>query len=174
MKINYRTQNDGKQKQHSLRTASVYTREGNKDMARQEFKDESDINVMLSRFGVQDQQRTAIKFGEADYTIDLQQALHSVHDARRAYQRMDPQIHELYPSFEKFLRGMDSGSLAKDLTRLDEERKPAARKAELRTEIDREKERAQIVRDDEAAKIAEDHRNGVKPPKPEEKPKLTG
>lgn len=145
--------------------------EGNKDMARQEFKDEADINTILRNFGVNNQQRTMVQFGDADYTIDLQQAMHAINDTQNAYQKMHPEIHKIYPTYEKFIRGMQTGAVAKDLERIESEKIPANRKAELRTEIDREKERAQILRDDEAAKIAEDHRQGRTTPKPEEKPK---
>lgn len=171
MKIAYRKQNDGLQDEYSIQTGLDCSIEGNKDMARQEFKDDADINNLLKRFGVENQQRTTIPFGEADYTIDLQQAMHSVSDAQRAYSRMDPAIKKLYPNFEKFLRGMNSGDLARDLERLETERRPAAQEAEIRQDLAKERRREQLLRDEEAERIARDFKEGKTSPKEDSKPK---
>lgn len=167
----FRTQTDNRGDYYSQATALDCNIEGNKDMARQEFKEEADINNILTRFGVHDQQRTMIHFGEADYTIDLQQAMHSVHDAQRAYSRMDPEIRKLYPSFDKFLRGMSSGDLAKDLERITEERKPQVETMEIRAQMSREKRRKDLELDEQAAAAAAAVKNGLVSPKVDEKAK---
>lgn len=129
-----------------------------KDMARQEFKDDADINIMLSRFGVNQQQRTTTPFGEADYTIDLQQAMHSINQTQRAYQRMDPEIKRIYPTYEQFIKGVATGDLKKDLARIAQEKNPSHEEGEIRRELERQKKKEQLQRDDEAAEIAAQHR----------------
>lgn len=151
-----RTRHDERGQEYSRKTALDCS--DSKDMARQEFKDDADINIMLSRFGVNQQQRTMTQFGEADFTIDLQQAMHSINETQRAYTRMDPEIKKIYPTYENFVRGVQTGAVEKDLERINNERKPAQEQEEIRREIDRQKKKEQLQRDDEAAEIAEQHR----------------
>lgn len=127
-----RTQTDGLGRQYSKRGGLDCSQ--SKDMARQEFKQEADINVMLSRFGVNQQQRTTVQFGEADYTVDLQQAMHSINETQRAYARMDPAIRKIYPNYQKFVQGVMAGAVSKDLARLETERKTAPVKPEEKPE----------------------------------------
>lgn len=86
------------------------SRPGNKDMARQEFKNEADINYMLSRFGVT-QPRGAPTYGEWDDTIDLQTALQSVSDARFAYRQLPENLRAKFTKMEDLLRALENGSL---------------------------------------------------------------
>lgn len=85
-------------------------RPGNKDVARQEFKEEADINYMLSRFGIT-QQRGAPTYGMWDDTIDLQSALQSVHDARLAYRRLPDNLRAKFTRMEDLLTALENGSL---------------------------------------------------------------
>lgn len=162
-----RTQNDDLGDHYTVATGTDFSEDTpeNKDMARQEFKDDADINNLLKRFGVDNQQRTVTQFGDADFTIDLQQAMHSVNDAQRAYSRMNPDIKKLYPTFDRFLRGMNSGDLAKDLQRLNDEKIPVQQTAEIRAQMARENRRLELERDDEAARIAADFKAGKVSPK---------
>lgn len=82
----------------------------NKDMTRQEFKQEADINYMLSRFGIT-QPRGAPTYGEWDDTIDLQTALQSVHDARAAYRRLPQNLKAKFTKMEDLLTALENGSL---------------------------------------------------------------
>lgn len=82
----------------------------NKDMARQEFKDEADINYMLSRFGVT-QPRGTPTYGTTDDTLDLQQALTSVREARAAYGDLPLNLREKFTSMEAMLNAIENGSL---------------------------------------------------------------
>lgn len=82
----------------------------NKDMARQEFKNEADINYMLSRFGVT-QPRGAPTYGTWDDTIDLQIALQSVSDAREAYKLLPEDLQQKFTRMEDLLEAMENGSL---------------------------------------------------------------
>lgn len=82
----------------------------NTDMARQEFKQEADINYMLSRFGIT-QPRGTPTYGTWDDTIDLQDALASVREAKDGYSTLPKELREKFPSMEEFLRAIDNGSL---------------------------------------------------------------
>lgn len=81
-----------------------------KDMARQEFKDEADINNMLSKFGIT-QPRGTPTYGEWDDTIDLQAALQSVSDARTAYWRLPQELKNKFTKMEDLLTALENGSL---------------------------------------------------------------
>lgn len=82
----------------------------NKDMARQEFKDESDINYMLSRFGVAPP-RGAPTYGEWDDTIDLQTSIHAVEEAKYAYSKLPESLRNKFNSMEELLTAVQNGSL---------------------------------------------------------------
>lgn len=84
--------------------------EDNKDMARQEFAQEADINYMLSRFGVTPV-RGAPTYGEWDDSIDLQIALESVREARDGYRTLPPELKQKFNSMEELLKAVDNGSL---------------------------------------------------------------
>ena len=80
------------------------------DTARQEFKEESDINYMLSRFGIT-QPRGTPTYGEWDDSIDLQMALESVREAREGFNRLPKELRDKFPRMEDILRAVDNGSL---------------------------------------------------------------
>lgn len=87
------------------------TREqNNKDMARQEFAKEADINYMLSRFGVTPE-RGAPTYGEWDDSLDLQQAIASVAEAKAAYNDLPEKLKEKFASMEDILTAYNNGSL---------------------------------------------------------------
>lgn len=103
-----RSQADDLQNQYSASTASDPTDWD--DVARQEFKVEADVNEMLKRFGVISNQRP-IQSGEIDYTIDLQQAIEAVNEAKRVWQRMPDDIKAEYPNWQALLNAANSGEL---------------------------------------------------------------
>lgn len=82
----------------------------NTDRARQEFKDEADINYMLSRFGIT-APRGAPTYGEWDDTIDLMTAITAVQEAREGYRKLPSELRDKFPSMEAFLAAVDNGSL---------------------------------------------------------------
>lgn len=82
----------------------------NKDTARQEFKQEADINYMLSRFGIT-QPRGTPTYGITDDTLDLQQAIDSVTEAREGYNRLPQELRHKFPSMEAMLAAIENGSL---------------------------------------------------------------
>lgn len=90
-------------------TVDASDRPGNTDRARQEFKDEADINYMLSRFGIT-QPRGTPTYGVWDDTLDLQQAIGAVRDARAGYKRLPEEIRNKFRSMEELLTAVENGS----------------------------------------------------------------
>lgn len=82
----------------------------NKDMTRQDGKDEADINHMLSRFGIT-QPRGAPTYGEWDDSIDLMSALNSIDEARTGYDKLPEELRRKFPSMEAMLTAVNNGSL---------------------------------------------------------------
>lgn len=111
-----RTQKDGAQKEYSD-AAGIDT--GTDGGARQEFKDEADINILLSRFGINTQVRTDGKYGaEIDYNLDLQQAYAAIESARRATSAVPEELREKYPTWREMLNATETGEYQHDLQNL--------------------------------------------------------
>lgn len=105
-----RSQTDSLGDAESLRTQKVNDGE---DMARQEFKDESDINVLIRKFGVSSfAPRPELSLRpDTDYDLDLQSALHAVADAKAAWFGMPADVRKAYPTWQSLLVGLDSGEI---------------------------------------------------------------
>lgn len=103
-----RTQTDGLDEQYSIGTGIDCT--NLPDMTRQEFKDESDMNKVLARYGVDAQQRP-IEFGTIDFDLDLQQGLHVIRDVEVALGRMPKSIRDKYSDLNELARAFADGSL---------------------------------------------------------------
>lgn len=99
-------------------------RTGNKDTARQEFKDEADINYMLSRFGITAPRGTPT-FGEWDDSIDLQSAIESVREAHAGYVTLPEDLRNKFPSMEAMLTAIDNGALVIKEDALPQPKNPA-------------------------------------------------
>lgn len=96
------------------------------DKTHQEFKDESDINKMLAKFGVMGH-GTEPYFGPVDYGIDLQQALQTIADAKRAHAALDPALLAKYPTWVSMVEAIELGTY--ETPQEEAERKAAAAKA---------------------------------------------
>lgn len=83
------------------------------DTARQEQKAETDINVLMARFGVAAfAQRPALSTGaDVDYDLDLQTALGSIAQAKDAWFGMPEEIRKAFPTWQSLLVGLDSGAI---------------------------------------------------------------
>lgn len=79
------------------------------DLARQEMKDETDVNRILERYGVNAPQRPMV-YGEIDYDLDLQSAKAALHDAQRAYTRLPEKIKDQYGSWQELLTAIQAGT----------------------------------------------------------------
>lgn len=102
-------------------TLDASASEHNKDTARQEFKNEADINYMLSRFNVTSPRGTPT-YGTWDDSITLQSALDSVREARAGYTTLPDELRKKFPTMEAMLVAVDNGSLV--IRTKEEEPKP--------------------------------------------------
>lgn len=91
-------------------TVDASDRPDNRDLTRQEYKDEADINYMLAKFNVTPP-RGAPTYGEWDDTLDLQMAITSVKEAQAGYATLPKELREKFPSMEDFITAVDNGSL---------------------------------------------------------------
>lgn len=102
------------------------------DLARQEFKDETDVNIVLAKFGVGSMRQP--EYGAVDYNMDLQIALESIREAERAIEKLPPELRTKYSTWERLLDGAYNGELKTDLgtyNELQASEKAAAEKAAL-------------------------------------------
>lgn len=107
-----RTQADDLGQEYSMDTALDFSE--SIDMARQEFKNDADINVLLGRFGVNTPQRQTT-YGEVDFGMDLQQAIGAIDAARRMHRKLPLSLRERYPTWQSVLNGLNDGTLRLDL-----------------------------------------------------------
>lgn len=139
-------------------------------LTRQEFKEDTDVNVILSRFGVNTQVRNDMVFTEVDYTIGLQEAINSVTIAKRAELNVPDELREKYPDWLSLMSGIERGEYQEDLkqlasTRAEEKRRKQLdqRKADIRSLRDAQREV-------EAEDAAERVRTGARAPEATPKP----
>lgn len=82
------------------------------DMARQEFKEEADINTILHRFavtGVIPPQRTPI-YGDRDFDIDLHTGYIAMGEAQRAFLKLPKLLRDHFGTYLKMLDAVHDGS----------------------------------------------------------------
>lgn len=94
------------------------------DATRQEFKQEADINWILTRFavsGVTPPQRTPV-YGDRDFDIDLHTGYIAMGDAQRAFNRLPPLLREEYKSYLGLLDAVHNGTFKDALLEADTER----------------------------------------------------
>lgn len=109
-----RTQADGKGDLWSRATRIDCS--GDRDVARQEFKDEADINKLLSRYGVGPMPQRQTTYMEVDYSLDLQTALTAVDAAAAAHRDLPQTLRDRYPNWPSLLNALDRGELRIDLS----------------------------------------------------------
>lgn len=96
-------------------------------ITRQEFKDESDLNILLARFGVQNAQQRPMTWGqEIDWNTDLQQAIEAIKQARQAQLNVPAELAAKYPTWRHVLNGAETGEYADDLQKLAKDKADAA------------------------------------------------
>lgn len=159
-----RTQYDNQQEQLTKQGALDCT--SSKDMTRQEFKDDADINVILKKFGI-DQGQRQMQFGEQDFTIDLQQALIAVDESKKAYGKIDQGLRDKFPTWQKFVNAIATGEIAKEMQEQHEAKTKTRARDKIEEEISHTKAKENRLRDLEAEQVAERFRRG----EPEQKPK---
>lgn len=103
-----RTQHDQDQDVYSL--ASGLDTSDLPDRARQEMKADTDVNTILSRFGIGSLQHQ-VSFGEVDFTLDLQQALAAVRSAETAYNALPEHVRAKYPDWLRVINAINNREL---------------------------------------------------------------
>lgn len=96
------------------------------DLTRQEFRDETDVNKVLARYGVNTPMREP-EYQEVDFDSDLQQALDSIRQAERAIAKLPADLYAKYPTWELLMDGAFSGNFKTDVAAYYEQQ--AAEKA---------------------------------------------
>lgn len=130
-----RKQGDGLNDQYSNATGLICDEN---DLTRQEFKDDTDINVLMSKFGVMPGTNDKpIQGAEIDYDLDLQVALQTLHDARKGFNALPDDVRDKYGTLAAFLAAVEDGTFetpeAEAKRKADTEAAAkAARLAELR------------------------------------------
>lgn len=90
------------------------------DPARQEFKDEADVNTILRRYGYGAHglpQRQPI-YGEVNYDMDLQGAHNAIEQAKTTFRQIPDELLDKYPTWQAMLAGMATGAFGHDLGEL--------------------------------------------------------
>lgn len=162
-----RNQGDLLNDEASDAAALVTSADDDEFAARQEDKDETDINVMLRRFGVDGvlrSQRPAT-YGEVDYNIDLQGALHAVQDARTMFDRLPPELKRKYGTWQNVLNAAETGELQQDVQNGKELDKAARREAAI-NELD---ERDAIAQERERRRKRDAFEKRIDDPEPSPK-----
>lgn len=107
-----RTQVDGLDEEYSIETALDCS--DMPDTTRQEFKDETDVNKILGRYGVNAPMRP-VQYGESNFDLDLQTALQAIYTAQDAVRNLPPDLAAKYPTWTSFMEAAYSGKLRQDL-----------------------------------------------------------
>lgn len=84
--------------------------EENPDRTEQQWKDEADINYMLSRFNIT-QPRGAPIYGEWNDSIDLQTALDATRMANEAYNDLPKELRDKFGNMQDLLAAVETGQL---------------------------------------------------------------
>lgn len=107
-----RTQTDGLNEQMSYETGLDCS--ALPDLARQEFKAETDVNNILARYGIDGVKRQP-EYGEVDFNLDLQTSLESIREAERALRKLPTELRGKYSTWERLLDGAFNGEFKTDL-----------------------------------------------------------
>lgn len=94
------------------------------DMARQEFRDEVNINNIVARFlstGIPPVQRQPV-YGDRDFDIDLHSGYLAIENVQRAFLRLPPALQEKYKNTQGLLDAIHRGEFREDL--LEEATRP--------------------------------------------------
>lgn len=81
------------------------------DQTRQEFKDDSDINHLLARYGAIPHTGSTPIYGEYDFDTDLMAAHERVQQAREAHNSLPASLRAAYPTWAALAAALASGDL---------------------------------------------------------------
>lgn len=95
--------------------------EQGRSMARQEFRDEMDINTILDRFkvtGVLPPMKTPT-YGDQDFDLDLHTGFIALSQAQDAFWKLPPELREKYKSPAGMLDAVHTGEFKKDIEAIE-------------------------------------------------------
>lgn len=125
-----RGQNESHEEREAYGQATAVAPVG-ESLTRQEFKEDTDINILLARFGVNTQVRNDMQWTEIDYTTDLQKAYAALDAAKRADTGVPPELRDKYPNYLALMSGIERGEYQKDLADLANQRGEQKKREEL-------------------------------------------
>lgn len=82
--------------------------DASEDTARQEFRDETTVDVILRRHGLNPQRMPS---GEVDFTLNLQQAMFAVEESKRAFRRLPEAVRLKYPTPQALMEAFRAGEI---------------------------------------------------------------
>lgn len=109
MKPAIRTQVDELGDAYSEATALTF--DPKKDKTRQEFKNDTDPNVILARMGIHGAPLRRVSHGEVNTEMDLQQAIHATKEAQAAHRKLPPELRRQYPSLVDLFAAIELGKI---------------------------------------------------------------
>lgn len=93
-----------------------------RDNTRQEFKDETDINVILKKFGLDKFANRQMTYGDYNFDLDLQTSLNAIKAAKRVHKKLSPDLQRKYPTMVDVIEAIENGQLREEL--LEEKTEP--------------------------------------------------
>lgn len=79
------------------------------DRARQEFAEESDVNVILRRFGAGGFQVRPVQYGIQDLDLDLQSVYDSASVASEAWEKLPERLRNRYAGWPELIQAVEAG-----------------------------------------------------------------
>lgn len=85
------------------------------DLARQEFRDDADVNKILARYGIDGARQRPVVFGERDTDMELSRAISMLKHAEATWHQMPPEIKQRFKTPDALVKAADTGELAEVL-----------------------------------------------------------
>jgi len=78
------------------------------DMTRQEFKDEVNVNTVVSRHGLSSR---PVQYGDWDFDQDLTGSMQATREVQAAYEKLPEEVRVQYPDMASVVRAIVTGGL---------------------------------------------------------------
>lgn len=78
------------------------------DMTRQEFKDEVNVNIVVSRHGLLSR---PVQYGDWDFDQDLTGSMQATREVQAAYEKLPEEVRVQYPDMGAVVRAIVTGAL---------------------------------------------------------------
>lgn len=88
---------------------SALTCDVSEDKARQEFKEDADVNVILRRFGAGGFEMRPVQYGTQDMDADLQTVYAAAAVAQDGWLKLPEHVRRRYPGWPELLAAVDRG-----------------------------------------------------------------